>query len=67
VSTIDLSHVMWRKSSFSNGQGNCVEVAMLPHAIAVRDSKNPTGPMLVFTLPEWDAFLHGVAEGEFSR
>jgi Domain of unknown function (DUF397) len=67
VSTIDLSHAMWRKSSFSNGQANCVEVAMLPDAVAVRDSKDPAGPALVFTPAEWDAFLHGVANGEFAR
>ncbi len=35
------------------------------HAIALRDSKNPTGPTLVFTPGEWDAFVHGVKGGEF--
>jgi hypothetical protein len=57
----------WRKSSFSNGNGgnNCVEVASLVDAVAVRDSKNREGPTLTFTLAEWLAFLAGVRAGEF--
>ena len=44
---------------------NCVEVAFISGAIAVRDSKNPTGPALVFTPGEWDAFVGGAKDGEF--
>ena len=40
----------WRKSSFSAGDVNCVEVAHAPTEILVRDSKNPFGPMLTFAL-----------------
>ncbi|WP_211264096.1 DUF397 domain-containing protein [Streptosporangium amethystogenes] len=62
----DLSLFLWRKSSYSNNGGNCVEVASnLPGIIGVRDSKNPTGPALVFTPGEWSAFLSGVKSGEF--
>jgi hypothetical protein len=49
---------VWRKSSYSGGNGgNCVEVAAtLPDAVAVRDSKDPGGPKLVFTPAAWAAF-----------
>ncbi|MBL7499246.1 DUF397 domain-containing protein [Frankia sp. CNm7] len=57
----------WRKSSYSGGTGgNCVEVAPLPDGgRAVRDSKNPAGPVLYFTPAEWSAFLAGVRDNEF--
>ncbi|MBE1584575.1 DUF397 domain-containing protein [Nonomuraea angiospora] len=63
----DLSRAVWRKSSKSNGQGGaCVEVARnLPGIIAVRHSKDPDGPVLVFSHEEWDAFLDGVSKREF--
>jgi hypothetical protein len=54
----------WRTSSFSN-TGNCVQVRHDDSVIQVRDSKNPDGPVLAFTRPEWDAFLKGVYNGEF--
>ncbi|MBX6750947.1 MAG: DUF397 domain-containing protein [Micromonosporaceae bacterium] len=53
---IDLSGAQWRKSTRSGpNTDNCVEVANLGDRIAVRDSKDPTGPVLVFTPAEWDA------------
>ena len=55
----------WRTSSRSNGQGQCVQVARLDHAVAVRDSKDPTGPVLAFTPTEWAAFIAGAKDGEF--
>ncbi|MEU1270381.1 DUF397 domain-containing protein [Streptomyces sp. NPDC005799] len=49
----------WRASSYSGGQGNCVEVAdNLPTLIPVRDSKRPTGPVLAFSPNAWTAFVH---------
>ena len=41
--------------------------AFVEEAIAVRDSKNPTGPALIFTAAEWDAFVSGAKDGEFDR
>jgi hypothetical protein len=65
--TPDLSIVVWRKSSYSNGDGgNCVEVAdYLPGFVPVRDSKDPSGPVLVFPAAAWAAFIGAVKEGEF--
>ncbi|GAA0977844.1 hypothetical protein GCM10009555_039700 [Acrocarpospora macrocephala] len=66
VQPADLAGATWRKATRSNTQGNqCVEVAQLKHGIAVRDSKDPEGPKLMFTPGEWDAFVHGVKGGEF--
>ena len=49
----------WRKSSYSTSNGgNCIEVATAPHAIAVRDSKNPHGPALAFEADSWRTFTH---------
>jgi len=56
----------WRKSSFS-GQNACVEVATLETGdVAVRHSRHPSGPALVFTAAEWSAFLTGAQHGEFA-
>jgi hypothetical protein len=63
---VDLSRATWRKSSRSGGNG-CVEVAFVGGKIAVRDSKDKSGPALTFTLHEWDAFVGGVRDGEFDR
>ncbi|MEO3855969.1 DUF397 domain-containing protein [Acrocarpospora sp. B8E8] len=64
---MDLSAAEWRKSTRSGGNGGqCVEVATnLQGVVAVRDSKDPNGPALVFTPGEWRAFLGGAKDGEF--
>lgn len=66
MSAADLRGAEWRKSSFSGAQGNCVEVARLDSGeIAVRNSRHPQGPALVYTQAEIAAFVAGAKAGEF--
>jgi uncharacterized protein DUF397 len=61
-----LRDVTWRKSHHSSPSGNCVEMAELPgDAVAVRNSRHPAGPALIFTRAEWDAFIGGARDGDF--
>ncbi|MBL7491949.1 DUF397 domain-containing protein [Frankia sp. AgB1.9] len=62
---VDYHALGWRKATASAHNGACVEVAPLPGNVAVRDSKDPDGPVLVFTPAEWHAFLDGAKSGEF--
>ncbi|MEV7970600.1 DUF397 domain-containing protein [Sphaerisporangium sp. NPDC088356] len=69
VKSIDLSGAQWRKSSRSGDSGGqCVEVAAnLPGVVAVRDSKNPAGPALIFPPQEWTRFLAKVVADASDR
>ncbi|MDQ0792278.1 DUF397 domain-containing protein [Streptomyces sp. B1I3] len=63
-----LTGVEWTKSHHSNPSGNCVEMALLPGGeVAVRNSRHPEGPALVYTPDEVRAFLAGVRDGDFDR
>ncbi|WP_328404615.1 DUF397 domain-containing protein [Nocardia sp. NBC_00403] len=65
---VDLSGAKWFKSRRSTASKDCVEIAHLDGGmVGVRDSKHPTGPALVFTSSEWDAFTSRVHDGEFDR
>ena len=62
----DVASATWRKSSRTTAEGgNCVEVAGLGTIRAVRDSKDPDGPVLEFTMAQWTAFATGIRTGEF--
>jgi hypothetical protein len=63
-----LGDVTWVKSRYSGAQGNCVELARLAGgAVAVRNSRDPEGPALVFTPMEMTAMFQGVRDGEFDH
>ncbi|UGT71434.1 DUF397 domain-containing protein [Nocardia gipuzkoensis] len=66
--TADLSKADWFKSSHSATQADCVEVAFLADGqVGVRDSKNPSGPALVFQPGAWDAFTGHLVAGDLRR
>jgi Domain of unknown function (DUF397) len=66
VDARDLRRAQWRTSTYSGGNGSCVEVAdNLPGVVLVRDSKNRQGPQLTVTGPAWSAFVQGIKHGEF--
>jgi uncharacterized protein DUF397 len=66
VSAAVLTGADWRKSAHSGAQGNCIEVAALTGGeIAVRNSRDPRGPALIYTKAELAAFVAGAKDGEF--
>ncbi|MDF3292380.1 DUF397 domain-containing protein [Streptomyces silvisoli] len=68
ISAGEIEGVVWIKSSASQGVGNCVEAGALPGwGVAVRNSRFPEGPALVFTQAEMRAFLSGAKAGEFDH
>ncbi|MGW1836567.1 DUF397 domain-containing protein [Streptomyces sp. BBFR2] len=68
MAATDLPGASWQKSRHSNSQGSCVEFAKLPGGeIAVRNSRFPEGPALIYTPAEVEAMLLGVKDGEFDH
>ena len=69
VPASELPAVTWQKSGRSNPRGNCVECAVLPDGagIAVRNSRDPMGPALIYTPAEIEAFILGVRDGDFNN
>ncbi|MEV7137145.1 DUF397 domain-containing protein [Streptomyces tauricus] len=65
MNALDLSTAQWAKSSYSSGEGQCIEVAALPNTIATRDSKDPNSPALLFTRDGWRDFIGAVSRSEF--
>lgn len=63
------SSIVWQKSGRSNPNGNCVEMAALPggEEIAVRNSRDPEGPALVYTVAEIEALVGGAKDGDFDN
>jgi len=65
---MELTRIRWRKSTYSSTNGgNCIEVGTGPGTIAVRDSKDLTGPALVFAPGRWQAFTRAVKDGRAAR
>ncbi len=63
---VQLGDVTWRKAVRSGAIGNCVEIASLSTGdVAMRNSRHPNGPALVYTQAEMAAFLEGAKDGEF--
>jgi hypothetical protein len=62
-----MSGTPWIKAQASGATGQCVELRRTGESIEVRDSKNPTGPVLRFTPGEWAAWLDGAKNGEFDH
>ncbi|MEU9357233.1 DUF397 domain-containing protein [Streptomyces sp. NPDC051840] len=68
MAATELRGVVWQKSRHSNSQGSCVEFAKLPGGnVAMRNSRHPDGPALVYTPAEIEALLLGVKDGEFDH
>ena len=69
VPTSELPPLCWRKSRRSNPSGNCVELAQLPDGagFAIRNSRDPHGPALIYTRAEIEAFLLGARDGDFDN
>lgn len=69
MSASELPAVAWQKSRRSNPSGNCVEMAELPGGagIAVRNSRDPHGPVLIYTPDEIAAFIRGAQDGDFDH
>ncbi|MET8541447.1 DUF397 domain-containing protein [Kitasatospora sp. NPDC004799] len=63
---VDRTGAAWRKSTYSNGGGGCIEVDDV-HPGRVRDSKDPQGPVLVFPVGAWESFVAAVRSGEFGE
>jgi hypothetical protein len=67
LSQAERAALAWLKARSSSHNGQCVEVAAAIGKIAIRDSKDPDGPILVYTPTEFKVFLNGARNGEFDR
>ena len=67
LSSSERSELTWFKAQRSTHNGQCVEIASAADRIVIRDSKDPDGPILVYTSAEFSAFLEGARNGEFDR
>jgi hypothetical protein len=57
----------WWKSTYSSESANCVEAALAPHRLWVRNSRHPDGAVLSFPVHAWRDFIADVRDGEFDR
>jgi hypothetical protein len=65
MSDAERASLTWLKAQLSGANGQCVEIASTADKVAIRDSKDPGGPILIYTFAEFKAFLHGARNGEF--
>jgi hypothetical protein len=65
MSDAERASLTWLKAQLSGSNGQCVEIASTDDKVAIRDSKDPGGPILIYTFAEFKAFLHGARNGEF--
>jgi hypothetical protein len=65
LSASERESLAWLKAHSSTANGQCIEIASADGNIAIRDSKDPEGPILVYTTSEFRAFLDGARNGEF--
>lgn len=61
----DTARAQWRRFEGAQAGPGRIEVAFVDHLVGMRDGSDPDGAVLVFTQPEWDAFIGGVTDGEF--
>jgi len=61
----ELLRLNWRKAKRSMSNGNCVEVALLGRSVAIRDSKDPRGPILSYPTGSWGSFIQDARTGKF--
>jgi hypothetical protein len=67
LSETERQRLAWLKAQASTANGQCVEIAAASGMVAIRDSKDPDGPILVYTSGEFRAFLDGARNGEFDN
>jgi hypothetical protein len=67
LSESERASLVWHKTQHSMANGACVEIASAADRVAIRDSKDPDGPILAYTKAEFSAFLEGARNGEFDR
>lgn len=68
MNRVDPQNAQWFKSSYSNGNGECIEVAVLGDVVAMRDSKQQgVGPVLTGTVEGWQSFIASVTNDEFGE
>ncbi|KUL49125.1 hypothetical protein ADL22_08625 [Streptomyces sp. NRRL F-4489] len=65
MSKVEEADAVWFKSSYSAGNGECVEVALLGDTVGARDSKQAAGPVVTSSAEGWRAFVAGVVDGSF--
>ena len=65
LSLEELAKLPWRRSTRSGAAGHCVETAKVPNGMAVRDSKDQAGPVLMFPVSTWNEFIAAAKDGEF--